>query len=122
MGLDQYAMRRKGALPDAVDFPSREDDEEIAYWRKHPNLQGWMEELYRSKGGKSDAFNCDNVAITAEDLDLLEDAVIRDALPHTSGFFFGASMPEDREDDLAFIRAAREVIASGDSVYYTSWW
>ena len=24
---------------------------EIAYWRKHPNLHGWMEDLYYKKGG-----------------------------------------------------------------------
>lgn len=42
MGLDQYASIRKDG----------QEDQEIAYWRKHPNLQGWMEQLWREKGGE----------------------------------------------------------------------
>ena len=41
MGLDQYANRVNEAG----------DRVEVAYWRKHNRLQGWMEDLYISKGG-----------------------------------------------------------------------
>ena len=59
MGLDQYAFARKGEPIEATedytyqDFDgnthteqrtsvSYEEEHEVAYWRKHPNLQGWM--------------------------------------------------------------------------------
>ena len=68
MGLDMYAFTRQGALPAQVDFDRTEDDQKIFYWRKHPNLHGWMEALYREKGGKGKYFNCDQVALTPEDM------------------------------------------------------
>lgn len=127
MGLDMFARRTKREIPD-VDFNSDDEagdasnDVEIAYWRKHPNLHGWMGKLYRAKGGKDEDFNVVPVKLTAEDLDALEKAVNADELPHTTGFFFGASQPEDKANDLAFIQAARQALEEGDSVYYTSWW
>ena len=43
MGLDQYAFARKNGEDENI---------EIMYWRKHANLEGWMAELYASRGGK----------------------------------------------------------------------
>lgn len=113
MGLDQYAnARSKLSL----------ENEELAYWRKHPNLQGWMEELYHEKGGTED-FNCVEVELTLEDLDALEKCVSDGGLPPTTGFFFGSPSDERyREQDLEFIEKAREAIANGKQVYYSSWW
>lgn len=122
MGLDMYAYARPGPLPAAVDFERQDADQEIHYWRKHPNLHGWMERLYRDKGGKSESFNLVPVALTEEDLDQLEAQVRDGILPHTTGFFFGASDGSEAEDDLAFIKKARAALREGKSVYYTSWW
>lgn len=126
MGLDMYAYRvKRGMVTEQVDFevPENADDQSVLhYWRKHPNLHGWMERLYYDKGGKEDVFNCVNVQLTEDDLDRLEKSVKNENLPHTEGFFFGESQPEDREDDLEFIKKAREAISEGDDVYYTSWW
>lgn len=124
MGLDMYAFRTKGMIKEEVDFelPDDESQDELHYWRKHPNLHGWMERLYRKKGGKEPVFNCVNVKLTEADLDRLEVDVKSEELPETSGFFFGKSQPEDRKDDLEFISKAREAIKEGDDVYYTSWW
>lgn len=122
MGLDQYAHVRRAALPSPVDFTAEPGDVFLQSWRKHPNLQGWMEALYRKKGGKAEDFNCAAVEITLEDLEALEQAVKSDALPETTGFFFGVSQPEDRELDLEFIEKARDAIAAGGSVFYSSWW
>jgi hypothetical protein len=80
-----------------------------------------MEQLYRRKGGTAE-FNCETVLLTPADIDALEAAVTGDRLPHTEGFFFGESRPEDRDDDLRFIRAAREAFREGCAVFYTSWW
>ncbi len=123
MGLDQYAYSVDPRLVEgSVDFKVPDDcARQIAYWRKHPDLQGWMQELYLAKGGQEE-FNCVNVRLELEDLDALEEAVRDGDLPRTSGFFFGESTPDDRDDDLIFIRDARAELAEGRVVYYTSWW
>lgn len=71
MGLDMYAHYLHDAPAKAVDFEV-ENYGELHYWRKHPNLHGWMERLYRKKGGREDSFNCVNVLLTADDLDRLK--------------------------------------------------
>jgi len=121
MGLDMYAYATDEATA-AVDFHDLQSCEEIFYWRKHPNLHGWMEALYRSKGGTAESFNCVPVRLDPADLDALEAAVKDDALPETEGFFFGVSDGSEKACDLEFIRKAREAIAEGDTVFYRSWW
>ena len=61
MGLDQYAYvaAKAGAYDEYYANENYEKDEndstklrkptEIAYWRKHANLQGWMERLWVEK-------------------------------------------------------------------------
>ncbi len=120
MGLDMYAYKTKQSVPQ-IDFEMPEDTVPIAYWRKHPNLHGWMEALYHQKGG-TEVFNCTQVKLEHTDLDQLEKAVVGDLLPPTTGFFFGESHHEDRADDLAFILIAREALRSGYNVFYSSWW
>ncbi len=95
--------------------------EEIAYWRKHPDLHGWMENLYREKGGKEQSFNGDPLVLTLEDLDRLEEDILRKNLPKTSGFFFGES-GEISLKDLEFVLEARKAIQEGDTVFYDSSW
>ncbi len=34
------------------------DPSQLYYWRKHPELHGWMEKLYRETGGAAQSFNC----------------------------------------------------------------
>lgn len=95
---------------------------EIAYWRKHPNLHGWMENLYREKGGKEQSFNGDPVVLTLEDLDRLEEDILRKNLPRTAGFFFGQSDDDISLRDLEFVLGARKAIQEGDTVFYDSSW
>ena len=94
---------------------------EIAYWRKHPDLHGWMENLYREKGGREQSFNGDLVVLTLKDLDRLEEDILRKNLPKTTGFFFGESM-EISLKDLEFVLEARKAIQEGDTVFYDSSW
>jgi hypothetical protein len=140
MGLDQYAYRVE-SNPQNTDFgyePITVDGEqswtELAYWRKHPNLQGWAEALWRHKllhnpnHGIADtedwqAFNCQPLRLTLEDLDDLEKCVNNALLPSTTGFFFGDNGDEYyKAQDLEFIKKARQAIAEGYEVYYDSWW
>lgn len=133
MGLDMYAYSfwadtltgdDAEAWKRGVDFKVGNDAEvgEVAYWRKHPNLHGWMEALYRKRGGTDEQFNVVNLRLDESDLAALEADVLADRLPETTGFFFGASDPDRLEEDLAFIKMARAELAKGRGVYYTSWW
>ena len=123
MGLDMYALATKAKLNREVDFDTINlDTEDVHYWRKHPNLHGWMQNLYENKGGTSDSFNGDCVVLTESDLDVLEYDINRRNLPQTQGFFFGNSDGEEIQDDLEFVSKAREAIKEGKKVYYTSWW
>ena len=81
MGLDMYAFTVPAdAVGDnVVDLKQYDDDdnrivekEELFYWRKFNALHGWMENLYRLKGGTAESFNCNTVRLTSEDLDRLE--------------------------------------------------
>ena len=89
MGLDQYAYvaaraGQKSEYYDGAEFDEKTRDfvnpkmtkpREIAYWRKHPNLQGWMEQLWIRKGGNEGSFNGIELELTWDDLDELERAV-----------------------------------------------
>lgn len=127
MGLDMYAhsMPKDDSRP-PVDFDvsqlDQDDAPRIHYWRKHPNLHGWMAALYTEKGGTSDDFNVNTVELTPDDIDALERDILENRLPETSGFFFGATTGEERADDLEFIRKCREQFAMGRSVAYYAWW
>lgn len=122
MGLDMFAYTTSEAQVHPVDFPAPQAAIELHYWRKHPDLHGWMEQLYWEKGGADDSFNCVTVALDPADLDRLEADVRAGRLPFTEGFFFGASDGTEAEDDLAFVRNAREALSAGLTVFYTSWW
>jgi len=95
--------------------------EEVAYWRKHPDLHGWMQKLYEEKGGEDKSFNGDVVVLTLADLDRLEDDILGENLPKTSGFFFGESGGISLQD-LQFVLDARKAIQEGDTVFYDSSW
>ena len=43
MGLDQLAYSRPATAT------NDDTDECLVQWRKHPNLQGWMERLWRKQ-------------------------------------------------------------------------
>lgn len=96
---------------------------EIAYWRKHANLHGWMERLAESKGLEYTSFNGIEMELTYEDLDNLEHAVTHGQLPPTRGFFFGDGADDYyREHDLEFVKTARAELFMGLKVFYNSSW
>lgn len=123
MGLDQWVIAVKKDYGDTFNYtiPDDDDYERIYYWRKHPNLQGWMAGLYRSKGGKG-IFNCVKVKLTSKDIKRLKDDVMLFRLPYTEGFFFGESTEEHFHEDLAFLKIADDYLSRGYNLYYTSWW
>jgi hypothetical protein len=132
MGLDMYAFTVAAA--DAgdnvvdLDINYGTDNEiektELFYWRKFNALHGWMEDLYRIKGGAKESFNCTTVRLDAKDLDRLEMDTGNNKLVPINGFFFGEQTiyPEDLESVAIFIAKAREALADGKAVFYDSWW
>lgn len=137
MGLDQnaYAVKDKKIIKkkDWKNFDEEYDDREelielyierieIAYWRKHRNLQGWMTELWRKKNkfGSDKEFNLKELILTEEDLSLLESDVLSKKLPKTPNlFFFGTEKDDPYKDyDLSFITEARKYIKKGYTICY----
>ena len=127
MGLDMYAfsvdveVARGGVVDVALDVDTAT---EIFYWRKFNALHGWMEDLYRQKGGSKESFNCTTVRLTANDLDRLEMDTGNNKLVPVNGFFFGAQEidSEDLESVATFVKVARQALAEGKAVFYDSWW
>ena len=126
MGLDMYAYRvKQEQVVNDFEFNSDQDPaQDMAYWRKFNALHGWMERLYRSKGGTKESFNCVPVRLELTDLDQLQRAIGENKLEPTQGFFFGSQeiYPEDIASAMKFIFEARAAIKEGDAVYYDSWW
>lgn len=143
MGLDMYAYvankaGQQNEFYEGAEFDKETGDyvnpavtkpREIAYWRKHPNLHGWMEQLWLRKGGSNEDsewgtnFNGIELELTHEDLDELERAVTHGQLPATRGFFFGDGADDHyRESDLQFIKNARAEMFFGLKVFYNSSW
>ena len=121
MGLDQYAYVSNNGKHD-------DDSYDIAYWRKHNRLQGWMENKYIDNGGTKE-FNCVAVELTLEDIEQLDIVINNRMLPETEGFFFGNDSYSDyegkygyKDDDIKFIDLAREELNKGNKIYYNSWW
>ena len=135
MGLDQYAYARPPRKRNS------DDDVQVAEWRKHNRLQGWMESLWQSKGcpnaNEDYDFNCVPLQLTSQDIDSLEEAILNFELPETDGFFFGSDSyfwtdendepfrDNDywyKESDLTFIKEAREMLEKKHRIFYSSWY
>ena len=110
--------------------PTVSKPRELAYWRKHPNLHGWMEKLWIEKTSRQtdrddrdSGFNGIEMELTWEDIERLEQAILGNDLPNTTGFFFGEpSCDYYRDQDLAFVRNAKAEIFCGLKVFYNSSW
>ena len=139
MGLDMYAYTASRAGQSAEWWANAELDQdtkdfvnsrvsrpvEIAYWRKHPHLHGWMEQLWqgRSTPGPDTVFNGIELELFREDIDRLEQDIQDGQLPETRGFFFGDDASEHyRLQDLEFIKNARAELFLGLRVFYNSSW
>ena len=149
MGLDQYMYAAsksgqydeywRGAKATKENGEITYENEAVAkvidlgYRRKHPNLQGWMEQLWHEKmQGWDDPdrhdddgvdFNGVELELTRDDIDRLEDDVLNSRLPATQGFFFGGNSDDHyREQDLEFCRRARAELFLGLKVFYNSSW
>lgn len=113
MGLDQYACSREIEQPEFT-------------WRKHPNLHGWMERLWESRGNEG-VFNTVQLGLDKDNIIQLRKDVEENTLAgedgDTEGFFFGDNSDEHyKEQDLEFCDWALIEIEDGKEVFYDSWW
>jgi len=114
MGLDQWAYCRPPRKRNS------DEDEHLEEWRKHNRLQGYMEQLWESKGcpvpatsydededeededdWSSGGFNGIELQLTENDIEWLEEAIKNQELPETSGFFFGSDSYTWNEEGYA---------------------
>ena len=120
MGLDQYAHIR------IKSWNSRQYSYE---WRKHSRLQEFMEQVW-SREGNTETFNCQELTLTLDDIERLEEQ-IKEGYPDyecEGGFFWGHQFQEEQcadyiEYDLEFVAKAKEAFDKpGSTVVYTCWW
>ncbi len=104
MGLDMYIIGG--------------DDKEIAYWRKHPDLHGYIVKTFAD--GEDD---CQPIPLDAEKIGYIMEAVESNTLPKTTGFFFGDSSWHNAPETLDQLQEVLDYISrTGKSVYYQASW
>lgn len=95
----------------------------IGSWRKHANLHGYMESLYRARGGINE-FNCQELELTKDDCEkiiaLSEDS--EKGFETAEGFFWGKSDSEHDTETIMYMKEALDAIEQGYTIYYDSWW
>lgn len=115
-------------------FPLKSEILELGTWRKHPNLHGFIVNTFNN--GVDD---CQDITLTVDNLETIIQAIESDALPHTTGPFFGESpridgsnpvwgnYQERKKADLAIFKAAKQWVESqppeiwADCTYRASW-
>ena len=142
MGLDQWAYIKLESVSEELTkdetFENLQNSNfDFVEWRKHPNLQGWMERKWRQRTNTlhqyenetliDDEFNGVELELTLEDIDELEEAVknknLNGGYGDTTGFFFGDNSDEEYYfRDLDFCKQARVALNHNKPVYYNSSW
>ena len=114
MGLDMHLSGRKFLWTDwkhpeknltEDGFRVEEKVLELGYWRKHPDLHGFIVKNFAS--GKDE---CQKIHLTVEGMEQIIRAIEANELPHTEGFFFGASRndPAEKAEAVRIFRKAIE--------------
>jgi len=97
--MEHYEDKEKNLMEDG--FRIKEKVLELGYWRKHPDLHGFIVQEFAD--GKDE---CQDIELTTEDLQKILKAVEGEILPHTEGFFFGASSLEDKDYTIDILKKA----------------
>lgn len=133
MGLDMYLKGEKfywtqWDKPEGERRPMEDGFEvtdkilQLGYWRKHPNLHGYIVQNFA--GGVDE---CQDIHLSNDDVRQIIQAVRERKLPHTEGFFFGTSEDDPPEDDIAIFERAlewaetKEENTSHSIIYRASW-
>lgn len=135
MGLDMYLTGEKYMARDFVNPDNNEKEDgfridskrlELGYWRKHPNLHGFIVQTFADGVDQ-----CQEIFLGPDKIDKIIAACRKMELPHTTGFFFGESemTPEQMEEDVLTFEQAKAWVEDKDRpkgefrhvVYQASW-
>lgn len=127
MGLDMYLIGVRHY--DNNCRPKRDSHEvkaeilDLGYWRKHPNLHGFIVQNFADGVDQ-----CQEINLSGDNIRDILNSNDADELPTTTGFFFGTSQPEDKaetkrifEGALEWLKTEEEGILWKDVVYRASW-
>jgi len=131
MGLDIYLNGEKFLWTGRKNPATgpRQDGSEIrsktlslGYWRKHPNLHGYIVQTFADGVDE-----CQPIDLDASAIEKIIDAVNGNALPHTEAFFFGATDGTEKDEDLRILKAALDWLRTDEplvmrSVTYRASW
>lgn len=106
MGLDMYLKGEKFFWND-----DRKEDGitvrtlrvELGYWRKHPNLHGYIVKQFADGVDE-----CQEIELSSENIRNIIAAIEEKRLPHTEGFFFGQSGGDEANRDIEIFEHALE--------------
>ena len=127
MGLDMYLEGRTfnwkmgGKVEKRDGFRVKGVMLELGYWRKHPDLHGYIVQKFANGEDR-----CQEIPLDEDALRNILAAVKADALPHTEGFFFGQSQSEDKKRSIEILEGAikwleQETPPRREVVYQASW-
>jgi hypothetical protein len=128
MGLDMYLEGEKyfsllkGGVFSQERGRKKKEIYELAYWRKHPNLHGYIVQNFAD--GKDE---CQRIWLSKDDIQTIIKAIQEENLPITTGFFFGESDGREKEEDLVIFNEALQWIEAKEegvdrSIYYQASW
>lgn len=123
MGLDMYLTGERDIHQrSSTRHPLKGEQYELGYWRKHPNLHGYIVQTFAN--GED---HCQEIELDEAALRRIIKAVKANQLPYTSGFFFGVSDGSEKDGDLIILADALEWLTTADaeawrSVSYRASW
>ncbi len=95
---------------------------DLGYWRKHPNLHGYIVQKFADE-----IDDCQEIFLDESAIQQILDAIRGEQLPETTGFFFGESDGSEKESDMAIFTEALAWLMTPDEqgcrfvTYRASW-
>ena len=131
MGLDMYLEGRTYNWTDwqnPENNPKRDGFEikgeilRLGYWRKHPDLHGYIVNTFAD--GVDD---CKDIWLDADKMRQIIEAIKGQKLPETEGFFFGKSDGSEDIESIKIFQGAIQWLEKRDkkvskNVYYQASW
>ena len=128
MGLDMYLEGRTFNWSNGIETPTQDGFEikdltlRLGYWRKHPNLHGYIVETF-AKG----VDECQDIWLDTNMMRQIIEAIKAKSLPETKGFFFGESDGSEDEESIEIFEKAIQWLEKkqpnvGKDVYYSASW
>jgi hypothetical protein len=128
MGLDMYltarkfysSMRDERVIEDGFEVEAK--DLHAGYWRKHPDLHGYIVQEFNN--GVDD---CQPIDLDADCIKKIITAINEGVLPHTVGFFFGKSFGDEKDNDIEILTKALTWLETPEKgvwksiIYRASW-